>query len=83
METSVLKNCLKQLKTLRDAKYSQLDASVRHEFDEIIRELEIASESEAREVSVGPTAKRALKLIGSVVEVTTNLADLVKAFFGD
>ena len=83
METSVLKNCLKQLETLRDAKYSQLDASVRHELDEVIRELEKASESEAREVSVGPTAKRALELIGSVVEVTTNLADLVKALFGD
>jgi hypothetical protein len=83
MEISVLKNSIEQLKKMRDATYSQLDASVRLEFDEVITQLERACESEAKDVDVEAVSKRALVLIGSVVEIASNLADLVKALFGD
>lgn len=83
MEISVLKNSIEQLKKMRDATYSQLDASVRLEFDEVIMQLERACESEAKDVDVEAVSKRALVLIGSVVEIASNLADLVKALFGD
>ena len=83
MHKTVLKNCVEQLKKLRDATYSQLDASIRLEFDEVIALLERVSESEASEVNVGPHLKRALELIALVVEVATNITDLVKALFGD
>jgi len=78
MERKSLIKTIATLVKLRDTYHSQLDASSRDELDDVLGQLTRLARSERRNIPLGELAMRALKIIGSTVELVTKLTDLMK-----
>lgn len=77
MQSDSLMNCVSTLEKLRDVYYSQLDARVREELDDVIAELKRRCDGE-QECKLGALSLRSLQIIDHVVSLVTNLTDLMK-----
>jgi hypothetical protein len=83
MEHNLLKECVSALKVLRARKHEELDASVTVELDDVIFRLERCLESASEEVVVKAELRsRALEIISKCLNIATNLAEIVRQFFG-
>ncbi len=58
----------------------ELDPGLRLEFDEIIEGLQRCSEEESDDRRRATMAGRALQFMGRLVDVTTNVADLIDRY---
>ncbi|WGO84689.1 hypothetical protein [Arsenophonus apicola] len=76
MKKQTLKNCIATLKSLRDAHYSQLDASVLAELDEILQQLNNLSESsEVRKQKHDKLVDRMLRILDIIIRLVSNISD--------
>jgi hypothetical protein len=83
MKHGDLETCIATLIELRARKHKELDASLVVELDAVIEQLERCSRSTDGAVSVSPELRiRALEVIGQILCIATNLAELIKACFG-
>ncbi len=78
MQIDSLKNSITTLKKLRDAYHSQLDAIVLDELDDVIAELTRHSDKQEKEWPFETPKGRVLKIIAQVINIATNIADLMK-----
>lgn len=78
MHSQKLKEIIATLKKLRDAHHSQLDASVRAELDDVLKELTKLDQLGKREVPLGEIALRGLSIIDNILRVVTNVTDFLK-----
>ena len=78
MKLETLKNCIATLNKLRDAHHSQLDTRVLLELDEVIAELIRFGDSKQSNIKLGTLSMKALLLIGQILQVITNITDLMK-----
>jgi len=78
MEIKDLKNSITTLQKLRDAHYSQLDTCVLLELDEVIAELKKLSDNKQSDIKLGTLSMKALLLIGQILQVISNITDLMK-----
>jgi len=83
MKSDLLKQCVGALLALRARTHKELDASVTAELDEVIDQLECCLETEDDEVMVEAELKaRTLETISKCLNAATNLAEIVRRFFG-
>ena len=83
MDTKDLNLCIAVLRELREHKHKELGASLVVELDAVILQLEHCRKGSGNDANVGRADKaKALEVIGLVLKATTNLAELIKAFFG-
>ena len=76
MKSETLKNSIATLEKLRDAHYSQLDASVLAELDDVLRQLRGMPESSGkRELDYGEFLDRVLRILDIVIRAVSNLTD--------
>lgn len=73
-----LKNSIATLTKLRNAHYSQLDASVLKELDEMIIELKRQDGDKNEIRSAVIPASRILELVSQVLVIVTNIVSLMK-----
>ena len=78
MKLETLKNCIATLNKLRDAHHSQLDTRVLLELDEVIAELIRFGDSKQSNIKLGTLSMRALLLINQIINVVSNITDLMK-----
>lgn len=78
MEIKDLKNSITTLQKLRDAHHSQLDTCVLLELDEVITELKKLSDDKQSVIKLGTLSMRAVLLISQILQVITNITDLMK-----
>jgi len=78
MEVKDLKNSITTLQKLRDAHYSQLDTCVLLELDEVIAELKKLSDKEQSDIKLGTLSMKALLLISQILQVISNITDLMR-----
>ena len=79
MQYKTLKNTIATLQKLRDAHYSQLDASALAELDAVLLQLRNVLEgSKRRESEYGEIVIRALRIIDITIRAVSNLTDLMK-----
>lgn len=77
MKVNSLLNCVSTLEKLRDVYYSQLDTRVREELDDVIAELKKRCDGE-QDGKLGHLGWRSLQIIDHVVNLVTNITDLMK-----
>lgn len=83
MKYDLLKECVNTLRTLRARKHEELDASVIAELDDVIFRLERCLKSTSDEVLIEAELRtRALESISKCLSTATNLAEIVRQFFG-
>ena len=83
MKHNLLKECVSALVVLRARMHEELDASVTAELDDVISRLERCLESTSEEVLVEVELRaRALESISKCLNTATNLAEIVRQFFG-
>lgn len=83
MQYNLLKECVSALTALRARKHEELDARVTAELDDVISRLERCLESTSEEVLVEVELRtRALESISKCLNTATNLAEIVRQFFG-
>ena len=83
MKHDLLKECVSALTALRARKHEELDASVTAELDDVILRLERCLESTSDEVLVEAELRtRVLEVIARCLNAATNLAEIVRQFFG-
>ena len=83
MQYNLLKECVSALAALRARMHEELDASVTAELDDVISRLERCLESTSEEVLVEVELRaRALESISKCLNTATNLAEIVRQFFG-
>lgn len=76
MQYDTLKNTIATLQKLRDAHYSQLDASALAELDDVLQQLRnMLDGSERRRLERGELAFRALRITDIVIRTVSNLTD--------
>lgn len=78
MQYNSIKNCIATLQSVRDTHYSQLDASVLLELDEVIAELTKLSNIKQSDIKLGSLSNKALQVISLVINIITNINDLMK-----
>jgi hypothetical protein len=78
MQYNSIKNCIATLQSIRDTHYSQLDASVLLELDEVIAELTKLSNIKQSDIKLGSLSNKALQVISLVINIITNINDLMK-----
>ena len=78
MQTNSLRQIIATLQGLRDVYHSQLNASDRAEFDDVLEKLEGLAQNEEHFVPLHEHAIRALNIIDMVIRLGTNLSDLIK-----
>jgi hypothetical protein len=78
MEVKDLKNSITTLQKLRDAHHSQLDTCVLLELDEVIAELKKLSDNKQSNIKLGTLSMKALLLISQILQVISNITDLMK-----
>ncbi len=78
MKMHSLRKCIDTLERAQGAYSSQLSASVLAELDDVIFELKRLSSNGKSEVKLGNLSRRALKIIGLIVSLVSNLTDLMK-----
>ena len=83
MKHDLLKECVSTLGALRARKHEELDASVTAELDDVIFRLERCLETASEEVLVEVELRtRALETLSRCLNTATNLAEIVRQFFG-
>jgi len=83
MKHDLLKECVNTLGALRARKHEELDASVTAELDDVIFRLERCLETASEEVLVEVELRtRALETLSRCLNTATNLAEIVRQFFG-
>lgn len=83
MKYDRLKECISALTVLRARKHEELDASVTAELDDVIFRIECCLESTSEEVLVEAELRtRALEILSRCLNTATNLAEIVRQFFG-
>ena len=83
MKHDPLKECVSALVVLRARMHEELDASVTAELDDVIFRLERCLESTSEEVLVEAELRtRALEILSRCLNTATNLAEIVRQFFG-
>lgn len=82
MKNDDLKTSIDALKAIREGKHQELNTSITDELDAVIQDLENLMGGTKSEVEI-PFAltSRALKVIGEITLVATNLAELIRTFF--
>ncbi|WGL96676.1 hypothetical protein [Arsenophonus nasoniae] len=76
MKNQTLKNCITTLQALRDAHYSQLNASALAELDEILQQLiNLSESSEMRKQKHDKLVDRTLRIIDIIVRLVSNISD--------
>ena len=78
MQYNSIKNCIATLQSVRDTHYSQLDASVLLELDEVIAELTKLSNIKQSDIKLGSLSNKTLQVISLVINIITNINDLMK-----
>jgi hypothetical protein len=78
MKLNTLRNSITTLEKLRDAHHSQLDTRVLLELDEVIAELKRLSDSGQYDIKLGILSKKSLLLISQIINVITNITNLMK-----
>ncbi|HEL3863690.1 hypothetical protein OHC51_04140 [Stenotrophomonas indicatrix] len=76
MDTHTCENSAAQLKQLRDAYQSQLDASVIEELNAVIAALEAGCDRQDKK-SAETLTYRVLSIIGDVLRIISNITDLM------
>jgi hypothetical protein len=83
MKHDLLKECVNTLRALRARMHEELDASVTAKLDDAIFRLELCLESTNEEVLVETELRaRVLEVIVLCLNTATNLAEIVRQFFG-
>ena len=83
MKHNLLKECVDALIALRARMHEELDAGVTAELDDVILRLEHCLETASDEVMVDVELRmRALETISRCLNTATNLAEIVRRFFG-
>lgn len=83
MKYDLLKECVGTLKVLRAQMHKELDASITAELDDVILRLEHCLKTASTEVMVDvELGMRALEIISRCINSATNLAEVVRRFFG-
>ena len=83
MKHDPLKECVSALVVLRARLHEELDASVTAELDDVIFRLERCLETASEEVMVeAELGARTLEIISKCLNTATNLAEIVRQFFG-
>lgn len=83
MKYDLLKECVNTLMALRARMHEELDASVTAELDDVILCLERYVETASEEVMVEAELRtRTLEIISKCLNTVTNLAEIVRQFFG-
>ena len=83
MKHDQLKECVNALAVLRARMHEELDASVTAELDDVIFRLERCLETASEEVMVeAGLGIRVLEVIVLCLNTATNLAEIVRQFFG-
>ncbi len=83
MKYDLLKECVGTLKVLRARMHKELDASITAELDNVILRLEHCLKTANNEVMVDvELGMRALEIISRCINSATNLAEVVRRFFG-
>ena len=83
MKHDLLKECVNTLRALRARMHEELDASVTAELNDVISRLERCLETASEEVMVeAELGARALEIISKCLNTATNLAEIVRQFFG-
>lgn len=78
MKFVTLKNCITTLQKLRDAHHSQLDTRVLMELDEVITELTRLGDNTQSNIKLGTLSMKALQVISQIVNVISNITDLMQ-----
>lgn len=78
MQQHSVENCIRTLEKLRDVYNSQLDASVLIELNAVIADLKQVGDHKGNEVQLGNLSLRALQAIAIVLNLVSNLKDLMK-----
>lgn len=78
MQTDSLENHIATLTKLRDTYHSQLDAIVLGELDEVIEALKRRRDTRDEIRPAGITSGRVLEVIAHVIEIVTNVTNLMK-----
>ena len=83
MKRDLLEQCVDALRALRARKHKELGASVTTELDDVIRRLERCLKIASDEALVGVKLReRALETLSRCLNLTTNLAEIIRWFFG-
>ena len=83
MKHDLLKECVGALWALRARMHEELDASVTTELDDVIKSLEYCMETANDDVMINVELRaRALEIIFRCLNAATNLAEIVRQFFG-
>lgn len=83
MKYDLLKECVNTLVALRARMHEELDTGVTAELDDVIFCLERCLESTSEEVLVEAELRtRSLESISRCLNIATNLAEIVRQFFG-
>ena len=83
MQLDLLKECVGTLKAFRARKHKELDASVTAELDDVIQRLEHCLETASGEATVEVELRmRTLETVSRCLNAATNLAEVVRKFFG-
>ena len=83
MKYDLLKECVDTLNAFRARKHKELGASVTAELDDVINRLEHCLETASGEATVEAALRmRTLETVSRCLNDATNLADIVRKFFG-
>lgn len=83
MQRDLLKECVDALIALRARMHEELDASGTAEFDDVIMRLERCLETASDDVMVEAELRlRTLETLSRCLNTATNLAEIVRKFFG-
>lgn len=83
MKYDLLKECVGALRALRARMHEKLDASITTELDDVILRLEHCLKAANDEVIVDVELRaRALEILSKCLNTATNLAEIVRRFFG-
>ena len=83
MRPDLLEKCVDALITLRAQKHEELGASVTAELDAVIIQLEHCMKNAGNDAKVGVELRiRAIETISRCLTTATNLAEIIRRFFG-
>lgn len=83
MKPDLLEKCVDALTTLRAQKHEELGASVTAELDAVINQLEHCMKDAGNDAKVGVELRvRAIETITRCLTTATNLAEIIRRFFG-
>lgn len=80
MNLESIKSCVSALKEVRLRVHDQLEAGIRDEFDSVINRLEL-SLTEPNDQSVKVDLIEALSFLAKLIEVSTDLKDLISSIW--